>query len=87
MGSSTTPLPITLRQPGPQDAAGHQLQNEFFPVDDDGVPGIVAAGITGHDREIFRENVDDLAFAFVAPLRTDDDRSLTLLQSQLRGQG
>ncbi len=71
----------------PQDAARHQLKNEFLSVDDDGVPGIVSAGIAGHDREILRENVHDLALAFVAPLRTDDDRSLTLLQSQLRGPG
>ena len=69
---------------GPQNAARHQLKYEFFSVDDDRVAGIVSAGIAGHDREIFGENVDDLAFTFVAPLRTYDDRSLTLLQCQLR---
>ena len=70
---------------GAQDAARNKLKNEFFAVDDNGVTGVVAAGIAGNDREVFRENVDDLAFTLVAPLRTYDDRSLALLQSQLRG--
>ena len=38
------------------------------PVNDDRVAGVVAAGVTRHDGETLREDVDDFAFAFVAPL-------------------
>src|SRR5260370_13047511 len=60
---------------GPQNAAGHELQDELFPVDDDGVSGIVAAGVASHHRKSLGEHVDDLALALVAPLRSDNDRS------------
>src|SRR5208282_333519 len=60
---------------GPQNAAGHELQNEFLAVDDDGVPGVMAAGVARHDRKGLREYVDNLALAFVAPLGSDNDRS------------
>src|SRR6185437_6241601 len=53
---------------GPQHSAGDQLEHEFFPADDDGVPGIVAAGVPRYNGEASRENVYDLAFAFIAPL-------------------
>ena len=36
---------------GPQNAAGHKLQNKFLPVDDDGVSGVMSAGVAGHDFE------------------------------------
>src|SRR6185437_9854442 len=32
-----------------QHAAGNQLQHEFLAVDDDGVAGVVAAGVAGYD--------------------------------------
>jgi hypothetical protein len=67
---------------GPQNSAGNKLQNEFFAVDNDGVSGVMAAGIAGYDGEVFRKNIDNFAFALVAPLRTYDDRGLTLLQKQ-----
>src|ERR1700687_6175180 len=60
---------------GPQNAAGHELQDELFPVDDDGVSGIVAAGIASHHRKSLGEHVDNLALALIAPLRSDNDRS------------
>src|ERR1700675_2720533 len=60
---------------GPQNAAGYELQDELFPVDDDGVSGIVAPGVPGHDRKRLSEHVDNLALALVAPLGSDDDRS------------
>src|SRR5580698_898402 len=78
MGSRTTPLPITLRH-----AARNQLQHKLFSVDDDGVAGIVAASIAGNDGEILRQNVDDLAFAFVAPLGADNYGGLASFQCQL----
>ena len=62
-----------------QHAAGNQLQDELLAVDDDRVPGIVSAGIARHDREAFRQHVDDLALALVSPLRANDDRSFTLV--------
>ena len=34
----------------PQNAPGHKLQNKFFSIDDDRVPGIVATGIASHHR-------------------------------------
>jgi hypothetical protein len=34
------------------------------------------SGITGHDGKVVGENVDDFAFALVAPLGADDDGGL-----------
>ena len=68
----------------PQHAARNQLQNKLLAVDDDGVAGIVAAGIAGHDGEVLRQNVDDLSFAFVAPLGADNYRGLAFFHCQLR---
>ena len=69
---------------GAQHAAGHELQNKFLAVDDDGVAGVVSAGVTGYNREVFRENVDDLAFAFIAPLGANNHRGFAFFQFQLR---
>jgi hypothetical protein len=41
-------------------------------ADDDGVPGIVATGNANDVVERAGEVVDDLAFAFVTPLRAND---------------
>src|SRR5947208_15297391 len=57
-----------------QYATGHQLQDKFFAVDDDCVPGIVASGVASHDGTIFGEDIDDLALAFVPLLGADVDR-------------
>jgi hypothetical protein len=46
------------------------------------VSGIVAARIARHYIEALGENVNDLAFAFVAPLRADNH--CCLARSQLR---
>ena len=46
---------------------------EFLFADEDGVAGIVAA-LGAHDHiRLFSEHVDDLAFAFIAPLGADHD--------------
>ena len=74
IGSSTTPLPITPLHSGRRHAAGNQLQDELLALDDDGVPGVVAAGIARDDGELLREHVDDLAFALIAPLGTQNNR-------------
>src|SRR6185437_7447330 len=66
-----------------QHPAGHQLQDELLAVNNDGVPGVVASRIAGHDGEALREHVYDLAFAFIAPLGAHDDRGFAFLQSLL----
>src|SRR6202163_1286837 len=60
---------------GPQNAAGHELQDKLFPVDYDGVSGIVAAGVASHHRKGLSEHIDNLALTLIAPLRSDNDRS------------
>jgi len=67
---------------GAQNAARNELQDELFAVDDDGVTCVVAAGVAGDDIELFREDVDDLALAFVAPLGSEDDGGLAALRAR-----
>ena len=55
-----------------QDAAGNQLQDELLPPQDDRVAGVMPAGIARYQREVFREHVNDLALALIAPLGADD---------------
>ncbi len=61
-----------------QNPAWHQLQNEFLAVNDDRVSGIVAAGVSGHHREALRQHIDDLPFAFIAPLGAHHHRRFRL---------
>ena len=70
-GSTTTPLPMTQVMPSMQDAGRQQPQHELASVGVDGVAGVVAALIAGDDREVRRQQIDDLALAFVAPLRSE----------------
>src|SRR6185437_3379687 len=56
---------------GPENAAGHKLQNEFLPADDDSVPGVVPASVTRHHLEALGEHVHDFPLAFIAPLGAD----------------
>src|SRR5579864_4593067 len=65
----------------PQHAARNQLENEFLAVDDDGVAGIVPAGVTGYDRKALRQDVDDLPLALVAPLGTNNHRGFAFFQN------
>jgi len=51
-----------------KDAGGNQVQDEFAPTYADGVARIVAALIASDDIKMWGQYVDDLAFAFVAPL-------------------
>jgi hypothetical protein len=60
------------------------LQNEFFPVDDDGVPGVVSAGIASYYLEGLRKDVDNFALALVAPLGADNDSGSASIQFLLR---
>ena len=54
MGSSTTPLPMTARQSGRSTPQGTSCSTNFCPPNDDGVPGIVAAGIARDDARSAR---------------------------------
>src|SRR5208337_1116588 len=63
-----------------QHPAGNELKDEFLALNRDGVAGIVATRIPRNHVEAFRENVNDLAFTFVAPLRADDHRRLARFQ-------
>ena len=56
-----------------QDAGRDEVQHGFPALDDDRVAGIIAAGVAHDDVRRFGEYVDDLAFAFVAPLGTDQN--------------
>ena len=51
-----------------EDAGGQQVQDELALLCDDGVPGIVAALIAGNDVRMFCQQVDDAAFALIAPI-------------------
>ena len=56
-----------------QDAGGDEVQDGFFAVNDEGMAGVVAALVTHDGARFFGEQVDDFAFAFVAPLGADND--------------
>ena len=68
-----------------QDAGRDQVQHELLAVHVHGVAGVVAALIARDDREVRRQQVDDLALAFVAPLRAEnrDVHSLLLYSTRL----
>ncbi len=63
-----------------QHPARNELKDELLALDRYCVSGIVAARIARYDVEAFRENVNNLAFTFVAPLRADDDCCLAWFQ-------
>ena len=52
------------------------MQHMPVTADDDGVASVMAALISGNAVEPLRENVYDLAFSLVAPLKTDNCKIL-----------
>ena len=56
---------------GVEHTRRHQMQHKFFVADFNGVAGIVAALRAHHPRGAFGQNVNDFAFAFIAPLGAD----------------
>ena len=56
---------------GPEDAAGHQRELEGLAVADDGMAGVGPALVADDDIVLFGQQVDDLAFGLVAPLKSD----------------
>src|ERR1700682_1136624 len=57
----------------PQDSRWNQVQNVFRPAMNDGVPGVVSALAADDDIRLGGKHVDDFAFAFIAPLRADQN--------------
>src|SRR5581483_6463424 len=55
-----------------ENAAGDELEDEFFFAYEDRMAGIVATLIASDCGKSFREQIDDLPFTFVAPLRSQD---------------
>jgi hypothetical protein len=60
---------------GVDDARRDEVELEDLAADGDGVAGVVAAAIAGHDGRALGQPVGDVALALVAPLRADDDIS------------
>jgi len=56
-----------------KDAGWDQMKNVLVAADDDGVPGIGTSLVTGNDIDVFTQKVDNLSFAFVAPLGSNDN--------------
>jgi len=55
------------------DARRDQVQFEGLRPDGDGVPGVIPAVEAGDVISLCGKQIHDFAFAFVAPLRSDDD--------------
>src|SRR5439155_17594335 len=58
--------------PRVDDSGGEEAQRVMLVGELDRVPGVVTALKAGHDIEVVAQQVDDLSFSFVAPLRSDD---------------
>ena len=56
-----------MNNPGRQ-----QVQHERFVADLNRMAGVVPALIAGDDIEMFGQEINDLAFAFITPLSADD---------------
>ena len=57
---------------GVEDAGGHEVELELAELVDDGVAGVVAGGVPGHDVGLLRQQVDDAPLALVPPLAAHD---------------
>ena len=55
-----------------QDARRDEVRDQLLPVDDERVAGVGAAAVAEDDVGELGVEIDDLAFAFVAPLGADD---------------
>ena len=60
------------------------MQNSFLAANDKRVTGIVPALKANYRRGFFRQQVDDLAFALVAPLRADNNDVLAHIVQPFR---
>ena len=67
-----------------EDPGRDQVELPVHAVAHDGVPGVVAALEADHEVRLLREEVDDLAFALVAPLGAHDHDSGHVVEMSLR---
>ena len=79
-GSMTTPLPITQILPRRRMPEGMRCRTYFLPPMNDGVAGVIAALAADDDVGVAGQDIDDLAFSFIAPLRADQNRICHALQ-------
>src|SRR5262245_28401898 len=56
-----------------QYSRGYQMQHVLLTVDDHRVTGVVSSLIAGYHIEVCRQQIDDLALAFITPLSTYHD--------------
>ena len=56
-----------------ENARGDELEGVLLRADDDRVPRIVSTLVSSHDVMLTGEKIDDLRFAFITPLGSDDD--------------
>ena len=57
----------------PQNSRRDQVENVFRAAMDDGVAGVIPALAADDDVRLGGEDIDDLSFAFIAPLRADQN--------------
>jgi hypothetical protein len=54
-----------------KDAGRNEPEDELRAADVDGMAGVVSALVTRDKGKMRRQQIDDLAFAFIAPLRAE----------------
>src|SRR5262249_981656 len=67
---------------GVEDAGWNESKDELDAVDVHRVSGVVPPLIPRHDRKVPRQQIDDLSFPFISPLRTKN-RQIHRNQSHL----
>ena len=65
-----------------QRARRHQAQDEFLAIDDQRVRGVVAALKADDHVGVGRQQVDNFAFAFIAPLGADHGDSFHIMSAR-----
>ncbi len=55
-----------------QDSRRDQMQDELLSLHNDGVACVMPTLVTGDDVELFSQQIDNLPFAFIAPLGADN---------------
>ena len=55
-----------------QGARGHQVQDGFITVDDEGVAGVIATLKAHDDIGFIGKEIDNFSFTFITPLGADD---------------
>ena len=57
---------------GVEGPGGNQVQDRFYPVDDERMTGIVAALEAHHEVRVLGKEIDDFPFPLVSPLCSDN---------------